>query len=75
MGSERLHLVLACGQSDRLVLGDLTVIDDIEDGVPAKPAAFALVTALALCAVVKPARDEVRLWTAHVAKLMAAKDM
>lgn len=71
MGSERLHLSDG-GQSDRLVFGDLAVLDDIEDGVTAKPAAFAFVATLALCAVVKPGSDKVGVRFPHVASVYAA---
>jgi hypothetical protein len=70
--SESLHLPDR-GQSNRLVLGELTMLNDVEHGITAKPASFALIAALALGPVVKPGSDQVGVRTVHVATLDAAK--
>ena len=54
------------------MFGDFAVLNDIEQGIPAKPATFALVTTLALCPVIEPGNDQVRLWTVHLARVAIA---
>lgn len=56
------------------MLGGLAMLNDIEDGITAKPPPFALIAALALSAVVKPESDKVGLRFPHVASVYAANN-
>lgn len=71
--SKRLHLPDG-RQSDGLVLGGLAVLDDIEDGIAAKPTTFAFVTTLAVGLVIKPGSDQVCPRFLHVARVSVANN-